>query len=91
MSLPSTLTIPAEVMARQVGDEIVILDLASGSYYGLDAVGARAWQLLSEGRKPLEVCDSLLAEFEVTREQLERDLEHLFSELVSKGLATIGG
>jgi hypothetical protein len=37
-------------MARTVGDETVILDLANGTYYGLDPVGARMWQLMSEGQ-----------------------------------------
>jgi len=49
MNLSDKVTIPAQVMARTVGDETVILDLASGTYYGLDPVGARIWQLMSEG------------------------------------------
>lgn len=76
-------------MARQVGDETVLLDLASGNYYGLDAVGARMWQLLGEGRTLPEICDALLVEYEVTREALERDLERLVTELGEKGLLTL--
>ena len=34
----------------QVGDETVILDLASGTYFGLDPVGARIWALMGEGK-----------------------------------------
>src|SRR5438105_13284189 len=86
MELPQRLTIPPEVMARQVGDETVLLDLASGNYFGLDAVGARIWQLLVEGKAPPEVCDVLLSEYEVPREALENDLARLLGELKAQGL-----
>lgn len=86
MNLADKVMIPTQVMARQVGDETVILDLASGTYFGLDAVGARIWQLLSEGQSLVEVCDTMLAEYEVTRGEIERDLTDLLGELSSKGL-----
>ena len=90
MPLPQVVTVPAEVMARQVGDETVILDLASGNYYGLDPVGARIWQLLGEGKSLAQVCDTLTAEYEVSRATAEQDLEHLVRELGAKGLLTLG-
>ena len=73
-------------MARQVGDETVLLDLASGNYYGLDPVGARIWQLLGEGKTLVEVCDALVAEYDVPRSTLESDVERLVGELGAKGL-----
>jgi hypothetical protein len=90
MTLPATVTISAQVMARRVADEVVLLDLASGNYFGLDAVGARAWQLLTEGKGPAEACDMLLAEYEVTRERLEDDIARLLAELRQAGLLAFG-
>ena len=86
MNLSDKVTIPAQVMARQVGDETVILDLASGTYFGLDPIGARIWQLIGEGKALGEICEALLAEYEVSRVQLQGDLERLLQELGSKGL-----
>jgi hypothetical protein len=86
MELPQRLTIPAEVMARQVGDETVLLDLASGNYFGLDVVGARIWQLLVEGKAPSEICEALLTEFDTSREVLAGDLSRLLKELTAHGL-----
>lgn len=90
MPLPDSLTIPTQVMARQVGDETVILDLASGNYFGLDPVGARVWQLVTEGKSVAQVCAIVLTEYQVTPEQLERDLERLFGQLSAHGLLTLG-
>ena len=86
MNLSDKITIPAHVMARQVGDETVILDLAGGTYFGLDPIGARIWQLIGEGKALGEVCEALLAEYEVSRHQLEGDMERLLQELGGKGL-----
>jgi hypothetical protein len=86
MNLADKVTIPSNVMARPVGDELVILDLASGTYFGLDPVGARLWQLIGEGKTLFEACDVLLAEFEVGREQLQADIARLADELKASGL-----
>lgn len=90
MKLSDTVTIPAQVMARVVGDETVILDLASGTYYGLDTVGARIWQLMAEGQTLVQVCEAMLAEYEVTREDIERDVAALAQTLLEKNLVSIG-
>jgi hypothetical protein len=89
MNLPTVVAIPPEVMARQVGDETVILHLGSGNYFGLDPVGARVWQLLTEGKKPAEICDGMLSEYDVERADLERDVARLLQELVDHGLVTV--
>ena len=89
MNLADKPTIPPQVMARQVGDETVILDLAGGTYYGLDPVGARVWQLMSEGRTLGDICDTLLDEYDVARETLERDVLDLAEKLQAQNLITL--
>ena len=86
MNLSDKVSIPTQVMARTVGDETVILDLASGTYYGLDPVGARMWQLMAEGQTLASICEVMLNEYEVTREALESDILRLTEELRAKGL-----
>ncbi len=90
MNLTDTPTIPAQVMARQVGDETVILDLGSGTYFGLDPVGARVWQLIGEGRTLGDICAALLDEYDVARAQLERDVLDLAEKLLEQKLISIG-
>jgi hypothetical protein len=90
MNLTDKPTIPAQVMARQVGDETVILDLGSGTYFGLDPVGARIWQLIGEGKTLGEICDTMLDEYDVTREALERDVVELADKLLEQKLISIG-
>ena len=77
-----------DAVARQVGDETVILHLGSGAYFGLDDVGARIWQLLEVGRSVGEICNVILEEYEVSREDLECDVT-LLNDLVAQELISV--
>ena len=90
MNLSDKVTIPAQVMAREVGDETVILDLANGTYYGLDLVGARIWQLMAEGQTLVQVCEVMLAEYDVTSDDIERDVLALVQTLTERQLVSAG-
>lgn len=89
MDAEKKIVIPAHVMSRQIGDEMVILDLGSGTYFGLDPVGARIWQLLSEGHQLAAVMSTLLGEYDVAEDQLRQDVHALFNELVTRGLVEV--
>ena len=45
-----------EQLAAGVGDEVALLSLSEGRYYGLNSTGARVWELL---REPIRVRDLL--------------------------------
>lgn len=74
------------VVTREVGGEMMLVDLDSGTYFGLNDVGGRLWQLLDEGQPLGQACAQLLNEFEVDRDQLECDLTALVGELVERKL-----
>ena len=78
--------IPDDVVFRVLGDEAVILNLASGVYFGLDTVGARMWQLMSEHGSTDKVIAAMLDEYEVEERQLCSDLAKLIEQLSEKGL-----
>ena len=86
MNLSNHIKVPSDVMDRRVGDETVILNLASGAYYGLDPVGARMWELMSAGHSLAEIRDRLLEEYEVEADRFEQDLLELVADLRSQGL-----
>jgi hypothetical protein len=89
MNIDSRFVIPPEVMSRIVGNETVILALESGTYFGLDPVGARIWELIEAGKSLAQVCDTMVEEYAVEREVLERDLLSLAGELIEKKLVSV--
>lgn len=77
--------IPAQVLYREVDGQMVLLDLASEQYFGLDEVGADMVTRLT--RQPFdEALSSLIADYEVEPETLHRDLDELVESLVGAGL-----
>ena len=86
MNLDTTLTVPPQVMSRLVGDETVLLDLASGIYFGVDGVGQRIWEAVADGKKLGETVDIIVAEYDVDREQATADVLHFAETLVKRGL-----
>ena len=83
------ISISSEALFQEVGGEMVLLDLASESYFGLDEVGARVWGLLSDDKNVGQILDTLLQEYEVDRETLEADVEELLGSLLEAGLITV--
>lgn len=74
------------VLCRVVGEEAVLLDLDSGEYHGLNGVGTRIWELLSENLTVAAICDTLAKEYDVSRGVIEEDVELLLADLLSKRL-----
>ena len=67
---PDTLiTRRADLLASKVGEETVMLDMASGFYFGLDSIGTDIWQIIEQPTTVQAICDKLLAEYDVSEEQ----------------------
>lgn len=78
------------VLFRELAGEAVLLNLESGVYYGLDSVGTRVWALVASGQPVSTVCATLLEEYDVEAETLERDVLTLVTDLCAKGLLIPG-
>ena len=86
LSLRDSVVVEPGVLFRYVDDETVLLNVDTGLYFGLDAVGTRMWQLIVEHGTLQRVFDAVLEEYAVTPSQLEQDLLTLARELHEKGL-----
>jgi hypothetical protein len=76
------------VITRELSGETVLLNLESGVYYGLDTVGTRVWQLLTQGRTIASVCDRMIEEYDVAPDVLHADVTRLVGELRDRGIVT---
>ena len=73
-------------MSRLVDDETVLLDLESGMYFGLDGVGKRIWESVTDGKSLGEIAAVITAEYEVDEAQALSDVIAFASDLVERGL-----
>jgi hypothetical protein len=81
ISLENTFILNKEAVFRDLHGEAVILDLGSGTYFGLNPVGTRIWQLIERHGRLQAVLDELCREYDATPAELERDLLELVARL----------
>jgi len=89
LTLASVVTIDPDVTFRELDDEIVILNLETGVYFGLDRVGARIWRLIEDHGSLGTVLSALRSEYDTTPAVLEHDLLELVGDLCAKGLTRV--
>lgn len=78
--------IPEDVVFRDLSGEAVILNLTTGTYFGLNGVGTKVWSLLAEHKSTEEVVQALLKEYQVSEDRLRADVDGLVGQLLEKGL-----
>ena len=69
--------------------EVVILDLKSGTYYGLDVVGAKVWTLI---QKPVclgTIREAIMSEYDVDAETCDRDILTFLDQMQAVGLVEV--
>jgi hypothetical protein len=89
VSFDQRLTVPDNVLFRELEGESVILDLDSESYFGLDEVGTRIWQQVTESATIEEAFAALTREYDVEADELRADLYELLGTLLERGLLEV--
>ena len=87
--LNTRIKVSEDQVSSAVSNEIIILNLKTGTYHSLNPVGARIWQLIQEPKTVGEVIDTLLVEYDVEVDVCERDLNELLIELESARLIEV--
>ena len=93
-----TIYVPSEdVVAREIEGELVIVPLFSGigdmedELYTLNETGKAIWDRLDGVRSLKDVAQDLVAEFEGTRAEIERDVIGLIEELSRRKMVVTKG
>jgi hypothetical protein len=95
MTLSNQLTPDTVVSRRQdivsapVGDEIAMMNVEKGMYYGLNDIGARIWDMLSTPIVVSELCQRLLATYDVDEATCCREVLAFLGELAEADVLDI--
>jgi hypothetical protein len=74
-----------------MGGEVVVLDLDSGTYYGLDEVGAKVWSVIEQPASFRTICDEIIAEYDVDAGRCEQDVRAFIERMHAVGLIQVSG
>jgi len=80
---------PSQVVTRQLDGELVLLNLDTETYFGLDKVGTTMWEALAAAPSVEVAFEQLVAQFDVDEATLRKDLDSLLGQLVESGLVEL--
>ena len=86
----SKISIPKDILFRELEGEAVLLNLKTGIYFGLNPLGTRIWHLIRKFAALKPVFAALLTEYDVDASRCKEDLRDLTASLQKSGLIRIG-
>lgn len=75
-----------EIVQSKIGEEVVMLDMESGFYFGLNSVASVIWGKLEHAIGFKELIDSLLGQFDVDQAVCESDTRELLDQMLEKNI-----
>jgi hypothetical protein len=79
----------SEPIDTTVDDEVVMLSVRAGAYFGLNGVGSEIWTMLGEPRRVGDLCAALASTYEVDEQTLVADVTRFLQVLIDRGLVRI--
>lgn len=73
-----------EIIQSKIGDEVVMLDMESGFYFGLNSVASVIWKMMEQEISFDLMVDQLMENFSVERSLCESDTKELIDQLLEK-------
>lgn len=77
------------LLSNNLGDDVVMMDIEQGSYYGLEAVAARIWHLAENPVSIGAICQNLTSEYAISRERCVAEVRDFIEELLAKKIVHI--
>ena len=74
------------IVQSKIGEEVVMLDMDSGFYFGLNSVASVIWGMLSNEIDFESLINQLMTQFEVERSLCEADTKELLDQLLEKNI-----
>ena len=78
------------LMTADMDGSAVMMDITTGKYYNLGAIGGRIWELLEEPMTLTALVQKLTAEYDVSAEQCRTDILPFLNTLLERGLLVEG-
>ena len=78
-----------DLIAQEIEGELVMLDMKSGHYFGLDPIASAIWKCMDSPISFKNLCQSLMQEYAVSEEQCIEDVSVFLSDLLDKELVEL--
>jgi hypothetical protein len=81
--------IAPQVLRELIDDEVVIINMQSGSYYSLTDTGAVIWEMLEQSCGRSDMLNRLVAQYDADTDTIAQSLEQLLEQLQNENLILV--
>jgi hypothetical protein len=74
-----------------LNEEVAVLNVDRALYFGMKGVAAHIWDELQEPRSVAEICDGVMAQFDVAPEVCRADVSRFVLSMRDAGLVELVG
>lgn len=89
IDLNTVISTVKDQVSANLSDEVVILNLKTGIYFGLNPVGAFIWSLIQKPTSIRSVREKVLEEYDVDPERCDSELVDLIQQLCDASLIEV--
>lgn len=76
----------SDLLTTEVDGETVMMNVETGHYHSLDAIGGDIWARLEHQTTPAALAAALARDYDAPRDTIERDILNLLNEMAAQGL-----
>src|SRR5262245_62952277 len=95
MALPPTLKLDSivqrdpDVIAAEADQDLVMVSIANGAYYGVSDVAREIWEAIEQPKKVSDLIDDLTANYKVERSLCEQEILSFLQSLLTEHLLQV--
>jgi hypothetical protein len=89
VTVDTVLVQDSEPIPATVDEEVVLLSVRAGNYFGFNRIGTEIWNMLAEPRRVGEILDSLSQAHDVDTDTMTRDVTQFLQTLIDRGLVKV--
>ena len=75
-----------EIITNEIDDEILMMSIEDGKYYGLNAVGSEIWKMLDEPKSIEEIIPALMEIFEIDDETCRKESLDFIESMIKNNI-----
>lgn len=75
-----------DIIGSPIDDEMVMMDVDKGSYFGLNSMGSEIWNLIEEPMTIQQLVNTLTDEYEISQNECETEITKFIEALVDVNL-----
>ena len=89
LNLNSVVQRDSDVIAAEAGEDVVMVRIENGQYYGVSEIAREIWQAIDRPKKVSDLIGDLVANYNVDRTLCEKETLLFLNELLNERLLQV--